>query len=143
MRKLLNSALAAAMLSACAGPEVYLGGARATGRVAQVYVRVAGDVFLAADRVPEHLRKNAERWVEVQFRESLADRIGSARAVFNQREAELQVGDVVEVKFGYETNPRFFPLKEITRVTKLVARKDEMLAKDYERGILARNRGGT
>lgn len=143
MRKLLSSALAAAMLAACAGPEAYLGGARATGRVAQVYVKVAEDVFLAADRAPEHLRKSAEHWADIQFPDLLADRIGSARAVFNPYEAELQAGDVVEVKFAYERNPRFFPVKETTRVTKLVARSDETLAKEYERGILARNGGGT
>lgn len=117
----------------------YLGGTVATGRVAHVYVKVAENVFLDAERAPEHLRSRAERWVDVQFPELLADDTEFARAILNRGEAQVQVGDVVEIKFAHKDNPRYFPVKELTSVTELVASKDQMLAKDYARRILARN----
>ena len=123
-------------------PEAYLGGTKATGRVAEVYVKVAENVFLAMNQAPEHVRKSAERWVDIEFPDLLANDIGSARAVLNQSEAGVQVGDVVEIKFAHRDNPRFFPVKEVTRVTEFVARRDEMLAQDFARRILARNRQG-
>lgn len=122
--------------------EAYLGGTKATGRVAEVYVKVAENVFLAVNQAPQHLRQNAERWVDIEFPDLLANDIGSARAVLNQSEAGVQVGDVVEIKFAHKDNPRYFPVKEVTRVTEFVARRDEMLAKDFERRILARNGHG-
>ena len=122
--------------------EEYLGGTNATGRVAEVYVKVAENVFLAMDRAPAHRRDSAERWVDIEFPDLLANGIGSARAVLNQSEAGVRVGDVVEIKFAHKDNPRFFPVKELTRVTRLVAGRDEMLAKDFERRILARDGHG-
>ncbi len=119
--------------------EAYLGGSKATGRVAEVYVRAAENVFLAANRAPEPLRQSGERWVDIEFPEALGEDVESVRAVLNPSEAGVQVGDVVEVKFAHKDNPRYFPVKELTRVTELVARKGEMLARDYERRILARN----
>ena len=121
-------------------PEAYLGGTKTTGRVAEVYIKVAENVFLAVNQAPEHLRKSAERWVDIEFPDLLADDIGSARALLNQSQAGVQVGDVVEIKFAHKNNPRYFPVKEVTRVTQFVASRDEMLAKDFERRILARNR---
>ena len=119
-------------------PEVYLGGAKASGRVAEIYVKVSENVFLAVNQAPEHLRKSAERWVDIEFPDLLANDIGSARAVLNQTEAGVQVGDVVEIKFAHKDNPRYFPVKDVTRVTEFVARKNEKLARDYQRRILAR-----
>ena len=119
--------------------ESYLGGTLATGRVAEVYIRVADNVFLAVNSAPEHLKASAERWVDVQFPELLANDTGSARAVLNRSDANVAVGDVVEIKFAHKDNPRYFPVKELTRVTELVASKDQMLARDYERRILARS----
>ncbi len=123
-------------------PEAYLGGKLATGRVAEVYVRVADNVFLSLDRAPEHLKSSAERWVDVQFPELLANDTGSARAFLNRSDAKVAVGDIVEIKFAHKDNQRYFPVKELTRVTELVASKDQMLAKDYERRILARTGQG-
>jgi len=123
-------------------PEAYLGGKLATGRVAEVYIRVAENVFLALDRAPPHLRDSAERWVDVEFPELLANDTGSARAILNRSDARVAVGDVVEIKFAHKDNPRYFPVKELTRVTELVASKGQMLARDYERRILARNGQG-
>lgn len=122
--------------------EAYLGGTVATGRVAEVYLRVAENVFLSLDQAPEHLRNSAERWVDVQFPELLANDTGSARAVLDRSDAVVRVGDVVEIKFAHKDNPRYFPVKEVTRVTALVADRDQMLAKDFERRILARNGHG-
>ena len=124
-------------------PEVYLGGTVATGRVAEVFIKAAENVFLNVNQAPEHLKKNAERWVDVQFPELLANDTASARAFVNRSDANVSVGDVVEIKFAQKDNPNFFPVKELTRVTELVASKDQMLARDYERRIIARtSRGG-
>jgi hypothetical protein len=120
-------------------PGAYLGGTIATGRVAEVYVRVAENTFLALDRAPAHLRNGAERWVDVQFPELLADDTGTARAVLDRSDVRVAVGDVVEIKFAHNDNPRYFPVRELTRVTGLVATKDQMLARDFERRILARS----
>jgi len=124
-------------------PEAYLGGTIATGRVAEVYLRVADNVFLAMDRAPAHLRNSAERWVDVEFPELLANETGSARAILNRSDAKVAVGDVVEIKFAHKDNPRYFPVKEVTRVTELVASKDQLLARDYQRRILARTGQGS
>ena len=119
--------------------DAYLGGTLATGRVAEVYVKVGENVFLAVDQAPQHLRTSAERWVDVQFPELLANDTGSVRAVLNRGEAGVRIGDVVEIKFAHKTNSRYFPVKELTRVTELVAGRDQPMAKDFERRILARN----
>jgi hypothetical protein len=119
--------------------ETYLGGTVAVGRVAEVYVKVGENVFLAVEQAPQHLRNSAERWVDVQFPELLANDTGSARALLDRGEAGVRVGDVVEIKFAHKTNSRYFPVKELTRVTELVAGRDQPLARDFERRILARN----
>ncbi len=124
---------------ASTSPASYLGGTKATGRVAEVYVRAAENVYVAADRAPEQMRRSSERWVDIEFPELLADEIESVRAVLEPAETGVQVGDVVEVKFAHKDNPRYFPVKELTRVTELVAKKGEMLARDFERRILARS----
>jgi hypothetical protein len=79
----------------------------------------------------------------VQFPELLANDTGSARAILNRSEAGVNVGDVVEIKFAHKTNTRYFPVKEVTRVTEVVATRDQALAKDFERRILARNTQNT
>ena len=122
-----------------ASPQSYLGGTKATGRISEVYVKVADNVFLALNQAPKHLQDSGERWVDVQFPELLANDVDSARAILNRGDAQVQVGDVVEIKFAHKSNSRYFPVKELTRVTQFVAKKDEMLAKDYERRILARS----
>jgi len=126
-----------------APPQAYLGGTSATGRVAAIYIKVGENVFLAADQASAHIRKDAERWVEIEFPELLANDTGSARARLQQSEAAVEVGDVVGIRFAHKDNPRYFPMKDVTRVTEFVARKDEMLARDYQRRILARNGHGS
>jgi hypothetical protein len=122
-----------------APPEAYLGGTKATGRVAEIYVKLGENVFMAANQAPAHLRIDAERWVDIEFPELLANDTASARALLQQGDAEVEAGDVVEIRFAHQDNPRYFPVKDVTRVTEFVARKNEMLARDYKRRILARN----
>lgn len=121
--------------------DAYLGGTKASGRVAELYIKVAENVYLASNQAPEHLRKRAERWVDIEFPDLLAGEIGSARGMLNQSqmEIEVEVGDVVQIKFAHKDNPRYFPVNEVTRVTAVVAKKHEMLARDFERRILARS----
>ncbi len=130
MKKLIISGLTAGMLTACAAPELYGGGTNATGRFTEVYVKTAENVFLVADRAPDHLRRNAERWVDIQFVESRSAEIGSTQPVLNQSEADIHVGDLVEVQFTHRDNSGIFPVKELTRATKLAARKREMPANE-------------
>lgn len=128
--------------NAATGPEqanVYMGGAAVNGRVSELYVKLAENLFLSVDKAPKHLLATPDRWVEVEFPDVLANGAHSARAMITSVEAGIQVGDVVEIKFAHKDNLRFFPVKEVTRVTSLVAHRDEMLAKDFERRILARN----
>jgi hypothetical protein len=120
-------------------PEQYLGGTHATGRIAEVYVKAAENVFLALDRAPESLRNSAQRWVDVEIPELLANDTVSTRAVLNRSEARVKVGDIVEIKFAHRDNPRYFPVREVTQVTELVASKDQMLAKEFARRMLAPN----
>jgi hypothetical protein len=123
----------------------YVGGTRATGRVAEIYLKVGQGVFLSMDRAPETLRKTAERWVDVQFPDLLANGAGAARAFISDAQASVGVGDIVEIRFAHKSGKdtaQFFPVKEITRVTELVAKSNEMLARDYEQRILARISSG-
>jgi hypothetical protein len=124
----------------------YIGGTKATGRVAGVYLKVNQGVFLALDRAPETLRKTAERYVDVQFPDLLANGSGAARAFLGDAQSGVTVGDIVEIKFAHKSGKEtasYFPVKELTRVTEVVAKRDEMLARDYEQRILARTIPGT
>ena len=119
----------------------YIGGSRATGRVSDVYLKVGSSVFLTLDCAPETLRKSAERRVDVQFPDLLANGAGAASAFISDSQSSIGIGDIVEIKFAHKSSKEtvpYFPVKEITRVTELIARRDEMLAKDYAQRILAR-----
>ena len=113
----------------------------ATGRVAGVYLETGQGVFLALDQTPAHLRTTAARWVDVEFPDLLANGSGAARAMIDASQPSIGVGDLVGIKFGQTPNAndaRPFPVAQPTRVTGLVAKRDEKLAADYERRILAR-----
>ncbi len=125
--------------SSIARAEAYLGGSKAIGRVSEVYIRVAENVYLSTKEAPQHLRSGVPRYVDIEFPSPLAKDIGSARALLDMADAEVETGDVVEIRFAHKDNPRFFPVREVTRVTGLVAKKDAMLAQEFERRILARN----
>ncbi len=120
-------------------PNVYMGGTHASGRVTDIYVKVAENVFLSLDKAPQHLAETAERWVDVEFPELLANDAAAARAILNRSEAGVEVGDVVEIRFAHKDNKRFFPVKETTRVTELVAKEGSVVARNFERRIHARN----
>lgn len=122
--------------------NVYIGGTKAMGRVAEVYVTVAQDVFLFVDKAPKHLRGSGERWIDIQFPDALANGSESYSALISGNQA-VQVGDIVEIRIAHTKVSRDFPVKETTRVTGLVAKNGEMLAKNYERRILARTRQGS
>lgn len=121
--------------------DAYMGGTKAAGRVSEIYLKVGQNVFLALDQAPAHLRNSAERWVEVEFPDLLANGSGTTRALIDSSQPSIAVGDVVEIKFAHKESresAKFFPVKETTRVTELVAKRDERLAADYERRIHAR-----
>ena len=123
----------------------YIGGSRAIGRVSDVYLKVGSSVFLTLDRAPETLRKSAERRVDVQFPNLLANGAGTASAFISDSQSSIGVGDIVEIKFAHKNSKEavpYFPVNEMTRVTELIARRDEMLAKDYAQRIYARTGQG-
>ena len=123
-----------------AAPRAYLGGTRAAGRVAAIYIKVGERVFLQAGEAPRTLREGAELWADVEFPEPLAGDTASARALLPQGVAAAEVGDVVEIRFAHKDNPRYFPVKEVTQVTGFIAHRYERLAADFERRIRARDR---
>ena len=76
----------------------------------------------------------------------LANGSGTTRAMIDSSQPMIAVGDVVEIRFAHKDSresAKFFPVKETTRVTELVAKRDEKLAADYERRIAARTGRGT
>lgn len=122
--------------------DAYIGGTKAVGRVAEIYLKVGQGVFLALDQAPATLRNSAEHWVVVEFPELLANGSGDARAFVGRGQDDVGIGDLVEVKFAHRTGSRAFPVPEITRVTEHVAKRGEMLAQNFERRILARTGHG-
>ena len=118
-----------------------IGGARATGRVAGVYLKIGAGVFLSFDLVPQTRRKSAERWAEVQFPDLQANGAGSAMAFISDSQSGIGVGDIVEIKIAHKGSMetmRYFPALGITRVTELVAGRDDVLAQRYAQRILSR-----
>ena len=131
---------AAALLCAAAAPAQnadHLGGAKASGRVAAIYLKGGDNLFLALKQAPRHVQKNAERWVDIEVTDAHANGTGVVRALANASTAGVQVGDMVEIEFAHRENPRHFPLKEITRVTAVVAAHDATPGRDSERRKLA------
>ena len=130
-------------MGACAqNADPYPGGTKALGRVTGVYVKGGDNLFLALKQAPQHLRNSAERWVDVEFSDLRANHIASARSAPSRDQAAVQVGDVVEIQFAQRENPRYFPPKEVTRVTAVIALKDGTIARDFEGRILARTGPG-
>ena len=117
--------------------QTYLGGTKATGRVTAVYVKAADRVFLAVNRASARLQESAERWVEIELTSLHRGDIETVRAAVDHEAAQVEAGDVVEIKFAHRNNPHYFPLKDETRVMRLVARRTEMLAQEPVRARLA------
>jgi len=120
----------------------YLGGTVATGRVAGIYIKLAQGVFLSIDEAPSALRNKAERWVDVQFPEGPGNGIAEAAAFLDSGYAPVGIGDAVEIRFAHPQRTRLFPVAETTRVTALIARNHEPLARELERRILAQHDAG-
>ena len=119
-----------------------LAGLEAQGRVKAFYVRVENNVMLALERTPQHLRKPENLYVDIEFPDLLRNGAGSATGLLGEAYEGAQVGDIVALRFAHRHDPKFFPVRETTKVTQLVARKDTELARDFERRILARNGQG-
>jgi len=125
--------------------DAYMGGTKAKGVVSEIYLKVGQGVFLALDQAPAHLRNSAERWVEVEFPDVLANGSGTTRAMIDSNQPSIALGDVVEIRFAHKESrdsARFFPVKETTRVTELVAKHDEKLAAEFQRRVYARTGHG-
>ena len=119
----------------------YLGGAEVAGRVAGIYIKLAQGVFISMDQVPNNLRHSAERWVDVQFPEALANGLAEAPALLDANRANVEVGDAVEIRFAHPSRTRVFPIPEVTRVIAILAKNHEPVARDLERRILGRSDG--
>lgn len=116
-------------------------GSTVRGRVSQVYVRMHDNVFLAADRAPRHLHNPEQMFVEIEYPDLLRNGSGTTRAKLSATFDGVGVGDVVSVRLAHKHNPKFFPVRETTRVTELVARRNSELARAYENRIMARTTG--
>lgn len=123
-----------------------IGGTRVTGQVTQVYVRVEQGVYLAWERTPETLRRKGEVYADVRFPELLANGQESTLAYIGRGVDDLRQGDIAEVRFAHRAVAAVgaasaFPVREVTRMTELVARNGTPIARDIERRILARTQG--
>ena len=83
------------------------------------------------------MQKSAERWVDIEVTDTHANETGVVRALAHASAAGVQIGDLVQIEFAHRENPRHFPLKEITRVTAVVAANGEAPGRDAERRKLA------
>ena len=123
-----------------------IGGTSASGQVMQVYVRVEQGVYLAWERTPESLRGKAEVYADVRFPDALANGAESTLAYIGRGVDDLKQGDIAVVRFAHRAvaavgGVSAFPVREVTRMTELVARKGTPMARDIERRILARTQG--
>lgn len=121
--------------------EAVLSGRQLVGLVRNLYVQVANNVLLEATHAPKTMiPRDAVYFVDVEFPERLPDGTEAIRAQLVDR-SDVQVGDIVEIRIAHKDNPNFFPVKEVTLVTELVAKSDSAMARKYARGIaLAQSR---
>lgn len=131
----------AAGLPEGSGSELALGGKRLVGAVRTLYVRVANNVLLDARHAPRTtIARDTVRFAEVEFPQRLPN---GAEAILAQLVdlSDVQVGDIVELRIAHKDNPKFFPVKEVTRVTELLAKGDTALARDFALSITLARRG--
>jgi CRP/FNR family cyclic AMP-dependent transcriptional regulator len=127
-------------LTPAAGPvpdAASVSGSLAAGRVAQVYIKSAEGVFIDVGGASDRLKQGAQRWVEVQFPEAVGGTASSALALLGDARDEIAAGDIVSVRFAQTRDPRATADKDAARVTGLVERKDSVVARDFERRIVA------
>ena len=121
---------------AAAGIKSRLDGTKAVGQVSGVYVELGTNLYVSIERAPASLRKTANRFVNVEFPESLVKDFDSDSAIVKALDPAVEVGDVVEVKFienGYAVG-----FNNVTRVTQIVATRGTEMAKSFELKIAAR-----
>lgn len=115
--------------------EAVLSGKQLVGMVRNLYVKVANNVLLEATHAPKTMiTRDAVYFVDVDFPELLPDGGEAIRAQLVDM-SDVQVGDIVEIRIAHKDNPNFFPVKEVTMVTELVAKSDSAIARKYARGI--------
>ncbi|MBI4290549.1 MAG: hypothetical protein HY661_03600 [Betaproteobacteria bacterium] len=116
------------------GLETAAGGKRLLGQVRNLYVRLANNVLLEAARAPATMiARDAVHFVDVEFSEPLPNGTEAIRAQLVDISG-VQVGDIVEIRIAHKDNPHFFPVREVTRVTELIAKNDTALARNFVRG---------
>ncbi len=122
-------------------PSAASGGAQRVGVVRNHYVRLANNLLVDAARAPGADR-DAKHFVDVEFPQ---DPTRGTNAILAQLVdvADVQVGDIVEIRIAHRDNPKFFPVKEVTKVTEVVAKSDTALARAFVRGITLASRSVT
>lgn len=119
--------LAASVLPAqAADTSEYLGGSTVTGKVAGVYTRLPGGVYVAEElKAPE-----GQRWVEIRFAKPLANGRSSTTALIAVDEG-VQRGDLVQIRIAHSGNIAVAPVREVNRVAAIEAKFYTAEAKNY------------
>ena len=115
-----------------------LPGSTVRGRVARMYYRTHDNIFLAAEHTPTHQRIPERLFVEVEYPDPLKSGARSALTWADEGFADVRIGDVVSLRLAHKHHPKAFPVRETTRVTSVVARRDTALAQAFEMRIAAR-----
>jgi hypothetical protein len=116
------------------GLEAAAEGKRLLGQVRTLYVRLANNVLIEAAHAPATMdARDTVHFVDVEFSEPLPNGTEAIRAQLVDISG-VQVGDIVEIRIAHKDNPRFFPVREVTRVTELIAKGDTALARNFARG---------
>ena len=113
-------------------------GSTVRGRVARMYYRTHDNIFLAAEHTPTHQRLPERLFVEVEYPDRLKSGALSVLTWADADFGDVRTGDVVSLRLAHKHQPKAFPVRETTRVTSVVARRDTALAQAYEMRIAAR-----
>ena len=118
-----------------------IGRTSATGLVRQVYVRVGQGVLISRESTLESPRRKGELYADVCFPERLANGAESMLAYIGS-DLDVRPGDIAVVRFAHRAEAAIgaaspFPVREVTRVTEIVARNDTSIVRSH----CNRNRG--
>jgi len=113
-------------------------GSTVHGRVARLYYRTQDNVFLAAEFTPSFQRVPERLFVEVEYPDRLKTGALSVLTWAAGEFGDVRAGDVVSLRLAHRHQPKAFPVRETTRVTSVVARRDTELAQAFEVRIAAR-----
>lgn len=121
--------------------ETIVGGTRLVGMVRKLYVHVANNVLLdAAHAPPTVITPDTVHFVDVELPELLPNGSDALLAQVGDM-LDVHVGDIVAIRLAHKDNPPLFPVKEVTRVTQLIAKRDTALAREFARGITFERHG--